>query len=133
MNKLDFSGTTTFEELPLAHFDEMKFSVYVLNPEWKYLFVNKFVKENLGSRSYDILGKNMWATFPELAADPSFIQLKTNMEKGLISSFITISPLTSQRLNITGHPLKDCYFFTSSILPKKEDLINELRQSLRRS
>lgn len=130
MNKPAFSADTSFSDLPLSHFNTLKFSVYVISHEWNYLFVNDFVKENLGSRSEALIGKNMWTEFPELSLDPAFVQLKSNTEKGIASNFITISRITEQRLNIVGYPLKDCYFFTSSVLPRKEDLINELRQAL---
>ena len=130
MNRLEFSAGSAFADLPLEHFNSLKFSVYILDYEWNYLFVNDFVKQNLDKTSEEFIGKNMWDLFAELSADPSFMQLKNNTEKGLVSNFITISPLTSQRLNIMGYPLVDCFFFTSSILPKKEDLINELREAL---
>ena len=130
MNKLLFSGETFFADLPLDHFDTLRFSVYVLDPSWNYLFVNEFVQESLKQPREFFIGKNIWNLFPELSNDPSFGQLKINSEKGLMTNFITISPLTSQRISVTGQPLADCYFFTSSILPKKEDLIDELREIL---
>jgi len=131
MNHLDISKYSYFSELPLEQFNNYKISVYVIDKNWNYLFVNDFVKKNLGQRSEDIIGKNMWQEFKELAIDPSFLLLKKNTEKGLNTNLITTSPINSQRLNIIGNPLKDCYFFSSSILPKKEDLIDELRHELR--
>jgi hypothetical protein len=132
MDKLRFTHYTEFAELPLDHFNELNFSVYVLDKNWNYLFVNRFVKKNLGDKATDLIGKNMWEEFKELATDPSFILLKRNTEKGLDTNFITTSPVNSQRLNVIGHPLKDCYLFSASILPKKEDLIDELRNELTR-
>ena len=131
MNHLDISKYSYFSELPLEEFNNYKFSVYVIDKNWNYLSVNNFVKKNLGQRAEDIIGKNMWQEFKELAIDPSFLLLKKNTEKGLNTNLITTSPINSQRLNIIGYPLKDCYFFSSSILPKKEDLIDELRHELR--
>lgn len=131
MKQFDISTYSQFSELPLNDFNSFKFSVYVLDKDWNYLFVNEFVKNNLGIRASDLTGKNMWVEFKELAIDPSFILLKKNTEKGLDTNIITNSPINLQRLNIVGHPLKDCYFFSASILPKKEDLIDELRRELR--
>ena len=131
MNHLDISKYSYFSELPLEEFNNYKFSVYVIDKNWNYLFINNFVNKNLGQRAEDIIGKNMWQEFKELAIDPSFLLLKKNTEKGLNTNLITTSPINSQRLNIIGNPLKDCYFFSSSILPKKEDLIDELRHELR--
>lgn len=132
MNKLFFSGSTVFKELPFDYFDRLGFSVYVLDHNWCYLYVNEFVEKNLGKPASSLIGKNMWELYPELQTDPSFNQLRNNSEKGVMSNFITISPVTAQRLNVTGQPLHDCYFFTASVLPKKEDLIDELRGALPR-
>jgi len=131
MNKFDLSKYTQFSELPLDEFDFFKFSVYVIDFNWNYLFVNDFVRKNLGDKANNLTGKNMWQEFKELATDPSFILLKKNSEKGLNTNVITKSPINSQRLNIVGYPLKDCYFFFSSILPDKDVLIDELRKELK--
>lgn len=97
---------------------------------WNYLFVNAFAQNNLGERGRNLVGQNMWEVFVELTTDPSFLTLRKNSESGIRSNIITTSPVTRQRLNITGFPLEDCYYFTSSILPDKENLIDELRHEL---
>lgn len=130
MHKFPITEYTTFAELPLQHLDELKFSVYVLDFDWNYLFINDFVKKNLGDRGNNLIGENMWVRFPELANDSSFMLLKRNMENGIVSYFQTTSPINAQRLKITGYPLEDCYYFTSSILPNKFELMLELRNEL---
>jgi hypothetical protein len=85
---------------------------------------------NLGERASDLIGKNMWDEFKELAADSSFTMLKKNSEQGIPSNMIVTSPVNGKRLNITGYPLEDCYYFSSSILPDKADLLEELRNEL---
>jgi|GEM_PF-6574542 len=132
MDKLNLSGYKQFSRLPLGQFNEFKFSVYVLDFQWNYLFVNDFCKNNLGARGRDLLGKNMWETFEELGQDPVFIRLKYETERGIETNLITTSPINSQRLSIVGCRLSDCYFFSASILPNKEDLIHELRGELRK-
>ena len=94
------------------------------------MYVNHFVESNLGRKREELLGKNMWALYPELKTDPIFNQLKSETESGKQSNYITISPLTFHRLNIVGQPLEDCYFFTASILPNKDALLNELRVAM---
>ena len=131
MNQFDISSYRQFSEIPLNDYNTLKFSVYVLDKNWNYLFVSAFVEKNLGTRGTNLIGKNMWQEFRELTSDPSFILLRKNTEKGLDTNIITNSPVNSQRLNIIGRPLRDCYFFSASILPKKEDLIDELRKELR--
>ena len=130
MHKFPIAQYKKFEELPLDKFNQFRFSVYVLDFNWNYLFVNDFVSSNLGDRGKELLGKNMWQTFTELAADPVFQQIRASMERKIPININTISPITSQRLNISGYPMEDCYYFTSSVIPDKEELINELREEL---
>ena len=132
MNRFDFSSYSKFSDLPLGQFNTLKFSVYALDFNWNYLFVNDFVKKNLGERAANLMGKNMWEVFEELAIDPSFALMKKNAEKGLKVNLITTSPINSQRLNIVGHILEDCWLFTSSILPDKDELLDELRSELKK-
>jgi len=130
MHKFPVSEYRRFSELPLEKFNTLNFSVYILDFEWNYLFVNDFAKKLLGDRGKDLIGKNMWKEFEELVSDPSFSLLKKNTERGITSNLIVVSPVTVKRLNISGYPLEDCYYFTSSILPDKGDLIDELRNEL---
>lgn len=130
MHKLVAPTARNFKELSTESFDDVPFSVYILNKEWAYLYVNHFVENNLGRKREDLLGKNMWEMFPELKTDPIFNQIKSETEAGKTTNYITISPLTLHRLNIVGLPLEDCYFFTASILPNKDALLNELRVAM---
>lgn len=130
MDKLNISREKELADLDFTEFNQLKYSVYVLDFNWNYIFVNDFVKQNLGTKGESLQGKNMWKTFTELAEDFSFLQLKQDAEKGKEVNFITTSPLTSQRLHVKGYSLKDCYFFYSSILPNKDELMNELRSSM---
>ena len=130
MHKFPIAQYKRFEELPLEKFNQFRFSVYVLDFNWNYLFINDFVSRNLKERANGLIGRNMWEAFPELASDPVFQQIKVSMEKMIPININTTSPLTSQRLNISGYPMDDCYYFTSSVIPDKEELINELRDEL---
>ena len=130
MHKFPITDYKKFEELPFEKFNSFKFSVYILDFEWNYRFVNEFAKSYLGERGKDLTGKNMWKQFPELAAHPSFVQMRQNTEKGVVTNMIVVSPVVSVRLNVTGYPLEDCYYFSASILPDKNDLIDELRSEL---
>lgn len=130
MHKFPIYEYKAFHELPFDKFNTFKFSVYILDFQWNYLFINDYVKNNLGERANDLIGKSMWLTFPELASDPVFAQIREKMERRIAVNVETNSPLTSKRLHITGYALEDCYFFTSSILPDKEELLNEIRMQL---
>jgi len=130
MHKFPVTEYKKFSELPLDKFNTLHFSVYILDFNWNYLFVNDFAKQLLGDRGKDLVGKNMWEAFEELVTDPSFSLLKKNSERGITSNLIAVSPVTAKRLNISGYRLEDCYYFTSSVLPDKGDLIDELRSEL---
>jgi hypothetical protein len=128
--EFQLSNYSYFNELPFGHFNKMEYSIYLLDFNWNYLFVNKFVYSNLKVADNSFVGKNMWETFPLLAADPDFRIMKKKMEKKKATNLITTSPLTGQRLSIIGSALEDCYFFSSSIMPNKADLITDLRKQL---
>jgi hypothetical protein len=130
MHKFPITEFKKFDELPFEKFNSLKFSVYILDFEWNYRFLNDFAKSYLGERGRDLIGKNMWEQFPELTTHPSFHQMRQNSEKGVTTNMIVVSPVNGLRLNITGYPLEDCYYFSASILPDKNDLIDELRSEL---
>lgn len=130
MHKFPISQYRTFSELPLEKFNSFKFSVYIIDFNWNYLFVNDFAKNLLGERGKDLIGKNMWTQFKELEVDPSFKLLRKNAENGITTNMTVTSPVLGKRLNITGYPLEDCYYFSASILPDKDNLIDELRNEL---
>ena len=130
MHKFPITEYNKFAELPLEKLNTLTFSIYLIDFDWNYLFVNDFSKKNLGTRGEDLIGKNIWTEFPELAADSSFNELRKKLEKRVVANLITISPVNSQRLNIVGYPLEDCYYFSASILPDKGDLMQELRNEL---
>lgn len=130
MHKFPITDYKKLEELPLDKFNTFRFSVYIVDFNWNYVFVNDFAKKNLGERAEGLEGKNMWAEFTEFATDPSFLLLKSNSERGIASNMIITSPVNGKRLNITGYRLMDCYYFSASVLPNKDDLIEELRNEL---
>jgi hypothetical protein len=132
MHKFPINEYRKFSELPLDKFNSFKFSVYVLDFDWNYIFVNSFVETNLGERGKNLVGKNMWIEFKELAADPTFMQLKDKMNRRIPCNFETNSPVNGNRLYITGYPLDDCLYCTSSILPDRQELMNDLRNQLSR-
>jgi hypothetical protein len=131
MHKFPIANYKRFSQLPLNEFDRLNFSVYILDFKWNYRFVNTFAASNLGVLAADLIGQNMWERFPKLAADPSFVTLRKNLEDNIATNFRTVSPLTSLRLNISGIRLEDCYYCTSSVLPNREDLLDDLRKQIK--
>ena len=82
MFQFQISDYDSFDQIPLHELNRYNHSIYLLSPDWNYLFVNDFVKKNLGQGSNGILGKNMWEVFPELSQDAAFIQMKKSCEAG---------------------------------------------------
>jgi hypothetical protein len=111
----------------------MRYSIYILDFNWNYLFLNDFVIDNLKTRDQQLIGENMWATFPALAADPDYMRMKQKIEENKMVTLVTHSPLTGQRLSIVGYTLEDCYFFSSHLMPNKQDLLNDLRSQLEKN
>ena len=132
MHKFPIYEYKTFAELPLDRFNSFRFSVYLLDFKWNFLFLNSFARATQGERANDLIGKNMWTVFPELATDPAFINMKERIERRITCKFETMSPVTRRRVSITAYPLEDCYYFTSSILPDKDELLNEIRSQLKK-
>jgi PAS domain-containing protein len=130
VHKFPITEYKKFSELPLDKFNTLKFSVYILDFSWRCLFVNEFAKSILGKRGEELIGKNIWDEFDELGYDPSFRELRLKMEKRVTTNMIVVSPIHGRRQNITGYALDDCLYFSSSILPDKENLIEELRKEL---
>jgi hypothetical protein len=132
MHKFPIAQYNRFAELPLERFNEFSFNVYILDLSWNFLFVNNNATRGLGPRGKDLVGRNMWEEFPELTFDPGFKELKAGLEKGKLVTVKTISPITGNNLHITGYPLTDCYYCNSSVIPDKDELIQELRNIIKR-
>lgn len=130
MDIFNVEETKAYADLSLGHLNSLHISVYVLTKDWNYIFVNDAVSKNIGQKPSEFIGRNLWTKFPELAMDAAFTQLKTNSEKGINTNIITTSPITGKRLNIKGFVLDDCYLFTSTMLPLKDELLNELRAAI---
>ena len=81
MDKFNIANYGEYSELPFDLFNQFNFSIYVIDRNWNYLFVNDFVGKNLGEKGADLIGKNMWEQFPELALDPSFSLLQKKYRK----------------------------------------------------
>jgi hypothetical protein len=133
MHRFDTENWKDYSELPLDTFNNMKVLVAVVSKEWNYLFINDYNRE-INSRIVNgLLGRNMWATFPELLLDTNYIKLKANCEQGINTNVVLTSPVTGQRLNLRCIVLNDCYVFFSTILPDKAELLNELRTEISKS
>jgi hypothetical protein len=132
MHRFDTENWKDYSELPLDTYNTMKVLVAVVSKEWNYLFLNDYNRE-INSRIVNgLLGRNIWAAFPELLLDTNYIKLKANCEQGININVVLTSPVIGQRLNVRCIVLNDCYVFFSTILPDKAELLNELLNELRK-
>lgn len=129
MYKFPISKYKRFADLPLKELDTQKFAIYIIDFHWNYLFTNAVGCQNLNKKSDDLIGTR---AFAGVEVDPEFSLFLKKVEQGGVSNITTISPLTRKRVSITGYPLEDCSYFAVSVLPDKQDLMNELRGELRR-
>jgi hypothetical protein len=121
-----------FQDLPFDELNEKKCSIYVVDYEWNYLFANKHAVRLLGSSP---VGKNiriLWQEHPAINFEPLFKILKPGVEERQSLDIHSRSPLTKKAIEILGHPLTDCYYFSIYELPDKESLLMELKSLLKR-
>lgn len=132
MYKFPITRFRRFEEVPKDALNNLRFLVCLYDFEWRCLFLNNFAREYFRPDGDRLLGKVLWKEFNELLNVPAYKQLKLNAEKGVVARIETLSPVTAKRLSITSYTLDDCYYLAASILPDKEQLIDELRHELSR-
>ena len=127
MHKFPITNYKNYSQLPLDEFNTQKFSIYIIDFDWNYVFANDCAYKTLNKTENDLIGKNM---FTGIEVDPEYSRFLKKVENGSVSNIIAISPATRKRVSVTGYPLEDCYYFAVSALPDKEDLMNELRSQL---
>ena len=129
MYKFPITSYSRFEEIPLDKLRALKFSVCLLDRDWNFLFINDAAKKVLPERE-EIIGKNMWRLFPEIAVDPAFKLIRKNIDKGVVPGVETRSQVNAKRISITGYPLQDCFYLAITVIPDRENLLDELRNEL---
>ena len=123
----------TFGELPLEELDNYKFSVYIIDYNWSYLFANEFAKKRLGQ--IDVVGKRIqqvWAENPQFNFQSIYSILKPVVDEQQPIQVRFKSPIDDRVVEINGYPLRDCYYFTVGEANDKAALIGELRSFLRK-
>jgi hypothetical protein len=131
--KFPITSYDNFKSLPITEFDSQGYSIFIIDYNWNYLYANPFSRERLkGISVQDQNVKDIWNNHREFNFQPLFNVLKNPVEKRLPITLKTHSPITSQSIEICGYPLRDCYFFSVSELPEKNDLLSELKNSMKR-
>ena len=126
MPGVQITNYKTFSELPLEQFNSQGYPIFIVDFDWNYLFVNDFVRRQVGDRAGNLKGKNMWIAFKPLTADPVFRRLRSNLDKRIITNIVVTSPMTFQLLNIVGYPLDDCFYFSMTPIPEKNAMADNI-------
>lgn len=68
---------------------------FCLNREWEFTYINRRAKQLLGRQRNDLLGKNIWALYPQLAGS-EFEELyrKADREQASAHPLLTIRTMT---------------------------------------
>ena len=121
-----------FQDLPFDELNEKKCSIYVVDYDWNYLFANAHAIDLLGSSPAGKNILNVWQDHPMVNFEAVFNMLKPGVEERQPLDILSRSPLTKKAIQILGHPLSDCYYFSIYELPDKESLLIELKSLLKR-
>lgn len=119
-----------YRELPLSELSTLPYSVYIVDYDWRYLFINDNAKKILGSLGEELIGRSALEVFKDPLFNDVFEKLTYNLEKKLPLDVTTYSPLRTSQTRIKGYPLNDCYVFCSVPMPATADVLKELRDEL---
>ncbi|MFD2163130.1 hypothetical protein ACFSJU_12060 [Paradesertivirga mongoliensis] len=134
MQKFPIYNYSRYSDLPLDEFDSKNFAIYVVNKDWTYLFANQYVFDVHNLERNDIIGNNIWETLNEkMQIDSQFRTFIQNVKKGIPSHVVTVSAISNKRVSVVGYALLDAYYFAVTILPDKDELLNELRREIKNS
>jgi hypothetical protein len=131
--KFPIQSFDTFKSLPLQEFEKQRYSIFVIDYDWNYLYANAYVSERL--KGISIVNRNVrqiWQDHKHLNFQPLYNMVKNPVANHQPLSLKTHSPITNNSIEISGYPLDDCYFFTVSELPEKNSLLSELKSTLKK-
>ncbi len=78
-----------------------------------------------------LIGKNALEVFKDPKFMTIFDKIQEAVEHKLPCHATVHSPLRGKQIKLTGHPLEDCYYFSTVIMPAKAELLEELRSTLK--
>jgi hypothetical protein len=119
-----------FDQLPLSVLDELPFSVYIVDYNWVYRFINRSARQAFGALADKLIGQNVFEVFRDKRFEQIFLGIKGDVDRRVAIHKIVESPLRGSQVILKGIPLEDCYYFTATIVPAKIEVLNELRDEL---
>lgn len=121
-----------FRDIPLAALDKLNYSVYLVDYNWVYLFINKNARTVFGNLADTLIGRSAIDAFKDPMFDNIFAKLQRGVVERIALHESVHSPLRGQQIKIKGYPLLDCYFFSVTTFPGKVEIVDELREELKR-
>jgi nitrogen fixation/metabolism regulation signal transduction histidine kinase len=121
-----------YEDVQLDVLDTLPFSVYIIDYDWVYLFLNKNSIHAFGKNIDKLIGQSALEAFKDVRFEPIFEKIKYSVETKTHCYVTMYSPLRGAQVNIKGYSLEDCYCFSSTVMPSKEQVLGELRGVLNR-
>jgi hypothetical protein len=126
---LELTDYKRFAELPLDQLGVQESAICIVDFNWKCLFFNRAAYKRVNV-SEEMIGKNVWNTFPIHATHPELRVFRRNIERKESANIITTSPLTGHRISIISYVMEDCFLLLSTTMINKEELITDLRNNL---
>lgn len=131
MHKFPIFNYKRYSELPFEEMDKQRFAIYIIDFNWKYLFANVYAFSHHDIERDTLTGDKLWKALQErMEADTQFKTFIKRLESGYVANVVTLSSFSKKRVSVTGYPLEDCYYFAVTVLPEKENLMDELRAEL---
>ncbi len=122
----------SYRDVSLSGLNALPYSVYILDYEWRYMFVNDNAKKVLGVLAEEMIGRSALEISKSPVFNEVFEMLSYHLFKKLPLEVTTYSPLRVSQTRIKGYPLHDCYVLCSIPLPAKAEVMNELREELKK-
>lgn len=77
---------------------------FALDHNYRYTYANNAAANKLGFKPADLIGRNIWETFPKLLGTPEEIGYREAMEKREIRRFLTRGTLTDRVYSFSVYP-----------------------------
>ena len=101
------------EQVPTQHMltliDSLDEGVFVLDKEWRYIYLNRLAEELVGRPREELLGKNVWQLFPEAVATSIYTE-----------SLQAVQEQQARQFEVFYPPLKK--WFESKLYPTQQGL-----------
>ncbi|OIJ20816.1 hypothetical protein BKP45_08465 [Anaerobacillus alkalidiazotrophicus] len=113
--------------------DKITDCFYVLDENWKIIYLNNEGEKIVNRTRDELIGKNIWAEFPELVDLPLYTNLYLAMEKRLPINFEMYHPIYKKWFNVRIYPIKEglsVYFLDISDTKKINIRLEQHYQSL---